>query len=254
MNAPAVPPQSVSSDSSAGLSEGARIINTFTSPSATFVDLKRKPSWFVPFVLISLFSYALVFAAVQKIGWEQINENQLRLNHKQMERIESMPPEQQASARSLGVTITKGISYAIPVFILVIFLIIAAVLMATFNFGLGAEVPFAQAFAIVMYAHLPGIVRAILAIVAIYAGAAPESFIMQNPVASNPGAFVDASQHIALYTFLSALDVITIWTLVLTGIGFACVSKVKRGTAIGVVLGWYALITLVQTAFAAATA
>lgn len=248
MSAPAVP------QPDAGLSEGARIVNTFTSPSKTFVDLKRKASWLVPFILLSLFSYALVFAAAQKIGWEQISENQMRMNHKRMEQLESAPPDQQAKARELGTTITKSISYAIPLFILVGSLIIAGVLMATFNFGLGAEIKFSQSMAVVMYAHLPGIIKAVLAVVSIYAGAAPESFIFQEPVASNPAALVDASQHIVLFTFLSSLDVFAIWILVLTGIGFACVSKVKRSTAIAVVAGWYVLWTLIQTALATLSA
>jgi len=250
-NAAASPGSAAAVTTSGGLSESARIINTFVDPPKTFTDLRRKASWWAPFVLVSLFSYLLVFAAAQKIGFEQISENQMRLNHKRMEQLESQPPAQQAQARAMGVTITKVISYAIPAFFLVFALIIAAVLMATFNFGLGAEVSFAQSLAIVMYAHLVGVVKAVLAIVSIYAGAAPESFIFQNPVASNPGALVDAAGHPALFTFLSSLDIFAIWTLVLTGIGFACVSKVKRPTAIGVVFVWYVLVTLVQTGIAA---
>jgi len=47
------------------------------------------------------------------------------------------------------------------------------------------------------------------------------------------------------------LDVVTIWSLVLTGIGFATISKVKRGTAIGVILGIYAVVVLVMVGFKA---
>jgi hypothetical protein len=35
------------------------------------------------------------------------------------------------------------------------------------------------------------------------------------------------------------IDIFVIWTLVLTAIGFTCVSKVKRGTALAIVFGWY---------------
>jgi hypothetical protein len=35
-----------------------------------------------------------------------------------------------------------------------------------------------------------------------------------------------------------------IWTIVLMGIGFACNSKVKRGTAIGIVAGIYLVYKL----------
>jgi hypothetical protein len=48
------------------------------------------------------------------------------------------------------------------------------------------------------------------------------------------------------------LDVVTIWTLVLTAIGITCISKVKRGTAFAVVFGWFAVVVLARVALAAA--
>ena len=43
-----------------------------------------------------------------------------------------------------------------------------------------------------------------------------------------------------------------IWTLVVTAIGFSTNMKVKRGTAFGVVFGWYVLFVLVSTGIGAA--
>jgi hypothetical protein len=43
-----------------------------------------------------------------------------------------------------------------------------------------------------------------------------------------------------------------IWTLVLTAIGFATVSKVKPGTAFAIVFGWWAVFTLAASAMSAA--
>jgi hypothetical protein len=50
----------------------------------------------------------------------------------------------------------------------------------------------------------------------------------------------------------SALDLITIWTIVLMGIGFACTSKVKRSTAIVIIAVWYLAFKLVGAGLAAA--
>jgi hypothetical protein len=237
-----------------GLSEGARLLNTFVDPAKTFTDIRRKASWFVPWLLIAIFSYALIGAAAQKIGFEQIAQNQMRMNPKQAERMDSASPEQRAQAQKFGVTITKFISYAAPFLFLVIAVIIAAVLMATMNFGLGAEIAFGQAMAVVIYAHLPGIIKSIVAVISIYAGASPESFIFQNPVASNLGALVDPAAHPALFALGASIDLFTIWTLILMGVGFSCISKVKRGAALGVVFGWWAVITLISVGFAAAFA
>jgi hypothetical protein len=41
-----------------------------------------------------------------------------------------------------------------------------------------------------------------------------------------------------------------IWTLVLTAIGFTCVSKVKAGTSYAIVFGWWAVFTLAGAALA----
>ena len=70
-------------------------------------------------------------------------------------------------------------------------------------------------------------------------------------MASNLGGLVDPSSHF-LYSVAVSLDVITIWTLVLTGIGFSCITKVKRGAALGVVFGWWALVVLAGAGIGAA--
>jgi hypothetical protein len=48
----------------------------------------------------------------------------------------------------------------------------------------------------------------------------------------------------------SSIDLITIWSIVLIGIGFASTSKVKRSTALMVVAGWYLLYKLVSSGLA----
>jgi hypothetical protein len=62
---------------------------------------------------------------------------------------------------------------------------------------------------------------------------------------------MDRAGNKFLYGMASSLDILVIWTIVLMGIGFACNSKVKRGTAIGIVAGWYLLWKLVTSALAA---
>jgi hypothetical protein len=89
-------------------------------------------------------------------------------------------------------------------------------------------------------------------VISLYVGASPESFMIDNPVASNLGALVDMTAQPALFRLLAAFDIFAIWILILEGIGFSCISKVKRSTALGVVFGWYALIVLLRVAWAAA--
>ena len=235
-----------------GLSQAARIVNTFVAPSQTFTDIKRSASWWAPFVLMAIVSYGFIAVVAQKVGWDQVTQNQIRMSPKAAERIEQLPPDQRERTMRMQTTVTKSISYGFPVLNLLVLTIMAAVLMATFNFGAGAEIPFKQALAVVVYANLAGIVKALLAMVSLLAGSDPEGFSFQNPVATNLGYFVDPTTSRGLYSLASSVDVITIWVLVLTGIGFSCVSKLKTATTLGVVFGWYLLITLISAGLAAA--
>ena len=226
------------------LTEGERLIDTFVAPSKTFTDIRRNARWFVPWLVMAIVSVAMVFTVDKKVGMQTAYENQLRLNPKQMDRIDQMPPDQKAGAMRLGATITKVVSYGWPVLNVIFAGIIAAVLMATFNFGFGAEVKFMQAIAVSMYAFLPGIIRALIAIVVVLFGNA-EGFMFQNPVASNLGGLVDPTSSRFLYSILVSLDIFTIWSLILTGIGYSCITRVKRNTCMAVVFGWWIVVTLV---------
>ncbi|HEV2469794.1 MAG TPA: YIP1 family protein [Candidatus Sulfotelmatobacter sp.] len=234
------------------LSQGARIIDTFIAPSKTFTDLRRSAAWWAPFLLMVLVSTAFVYIAGQKIGFRKIMENQMQAQPKQQERLEQLPPDQREARMEAGAKFTGVISYAFPVITLIIWLIIATVLFATFRFAAGSEVTFGVSLAIVIYAALPLMIKTLLAMLSVVAGMSPDSFSFQNPVATNPGYFLNPADNVFLYSLGTALDVFMIWTLVLTAIGFTCVSKVKRGTSFAVVFGWWAVFTLGSAALAGA--
>jgi Yip1 domain len=231
------------------LSQGERVVDTFIAPSKTFTDIRRSASWWVPWILLAIFSLAMVTVVDKKLGMDKVVENQMALSPKQAEKLDQLPPDQRASQMQTIVKFNRTIAYAYPVIAIIIVAIMAAVLMGTFNLGFGAHLTFNQCMAISMYASLPGIIKALIAILAISVGGG-ESFTFQNPVASNLGALVDPSSHF-LYSVATSLDVFTIWVIVLTGLGYACVTKLKRGTCMAVVFGWWAVVVLAGAGFAA---
>ena len=91
-----------------------------------------------------------------------------------------------------------------------------------------------------------------LAVIPIFAGAAPEAFNIGNPSPTNIGAFL-AKQDTpaALYALATGIDGLYIWCLVLTGIGLATVAGVKRSSGYIAVFGWWVLTLVVFTAIAA---
>jgi hypothetical protein len=238
-----VPPQDPQQP--APLSEGQRLVDVFIAPSKTFTDLRRSASWWAPFLITAIVSVCFVAVAGQKVGFRKIWENQLQTQPKQAERIESMPADQRESMVTKQVAFTKGFSYLFFLFILVWDALVAAVLFATLKFALSAEVKFKTLFALVMYSSLPTVLKSILAALSLLAGVSVDSFSFQNPLATNPGYFIDPASSPGLYRLLTSFDVFTIWMLVLGAIGITCISKVKSGTAFAVVFGWFAVLVAI---------
>jgi len=115
---------------------------------------------------------------------------------------------------------------------------------ATFKFGASAKISYSQSLAVVVYAGLPMMLRNLLATFSVLAGASADGFTLNNPIASNPGYFMNAADNPFLYFIASQLDVFLLWTLVLTAIGFATTGKVKMSTSFAIVIAWWVVITL----------
>ncbi len=233
------------------LSEGERLLDVFIAPSKTFTDLRRNASWWAPFLIGAVLSLVFVWTVQQKVGFHKVAENMLRESPKQADRIEKLPADQRDQAMARQVSATKGFSYGSPIMFLIWYAVVAGVLWATFKFAANASVPYKTAFAVVMYAGLPMVIHGLLSTLTLWAGVEPDSFTFSNPLASNPGHFMDPTASVPLYKLMTALDVFMIWTLVLTGIGFACVSKVKRSTSMAIVFGWYIFMTMLGVGAAA---
>ncbi len=249
MTAVPTPPiaQSPAPQSTPPLSEGARVINTFVAPSKTFTDLRRSAAWWAPFLLISVFSIAFMFTIGKQITFEQAARNAIAHST----RASQLAPEQQERQVQFSVKIFKGITYGMPLVILFFTLVSTVVLWVTFKVGFSAQTTFGQAYAIGMYAGLPGIIGAILGIISLFAGVNPEGFDSNNPVGTNLAYYLDPDTTGKFARAMaSSLDVLIIWTIVLIGIGYASTSKVKRSTAIIVVACWYLLWKLIGAGLA----
>jgi len=253
------PPLARSVDPSAqpaqpGLSEAARIINTFIAPRKTFEDLKRNPSWWVPWLLSAIFALAFSFVAVQKLDMSDLARKNIEQSKMAQRQMETLPPEQRERVIQRQATVLKAALFGLPVGGLLTGLIVGAVFMGVFNFGFAAEVPFGRSMAIVFYSFLPGIVSVVLTIITLLVSSDLSSFDLNNPVATNPAFFMDSQGNRFLYSFASRLDVISIWIASLLGLGFSTCSarKLSPGTAIATVFVVYGAYALVRAALAAA--
>jgi len=248
--APVLPSSPAPTPETVPLSEGARILDTFIAPSKTFTDLRRSASWWGPWILITISSIVFVFAMGRQVGFEQVSKNQLA-HSSRAEQFDKLPADQQAKQLQLSGKILSFFAYGSPVLILLYCLITALAMWLTFKLAMGAETSFSQAYAIVMYAWLPGVIGGILGTISLFAGVNPEGFDINNPVGTNLAYYLDPETTGKFVRGMaSSLDVLTIWTIILIGIGFASTSKVKRATAITVVAVWYLVYKVVTSALA----
>ena len=237
-----------------GLSQMQRLTNTFTAPSKVFEDIKRgHKSWWLPFIIYVILGFAFYGAVNTKVGMRQVSENQVKLSPKAEDQMAQLTPEQREQRMKMSTAITQGIFMATPVFLLVMGVVISAVLLGTINFGFGGRAKFGSIFAVWMYAMLPSCIKTLLGIVVLYAGTAPESFNIKNFAPTNLGAFMNPlDMNAGLYSLASSIDIITIWTLALVGIGTAMVAGVKRSSGYIASFGWWALIVVAGAGIAAA--
>jgi len=239
----------------AGLTQLQRVTNTFIAPSKTFQDIKRgNRSWWLPLILLALSSWLFFAVVSQKIGMQQVLDNQIRMNPKAQEQMAAATPEQRAKANKFWLEFTQGMFLAGPLVGLAGAAVISLGLLGTINFVFGGRAKYGQIFAVSYYAWLPSVVKVLLGIVVLYAGMAPESFNVKNFAPTNAAAlFMDpTSANKALYALASSLDIVTIWILVLMGMGIATVAGVKRSSGYIAVFGWWAIFVLIGVGWAAA--
>jgi hypothetical protein len=87
----------------------------------------------------------------------------------------------------------------------------------------------------------------------IFVGGTPETFNIKNFAPTNVAAFLPVMEtNKAVYSLASSLDIVTIWSLILMGMGIAIVAGVKRSSGYIAVFGWWAIIVLIGVGWAAA--
>lgn len=234
----------------APLTETQRVVDTFIAPSKTFIDLLRKATFWGPLIIMIIVGIGFSFAVQQKVGWERVFENNLRQTPARAEKLESAPNAEQVKA--ISAKVTAGFTYGYFLVVLLITLLVALLNWATVNFGFGGTSKYSQIYAVSMYAGLVLNIKFILAIIAVFAGLAPDSFLIQNPVGTNIGYYLSTDAPKWLNALCMHLDIFEIWSIVLTVIGVSIVAKVSRGKAAAVVIGWWVIFVLVTVGIAAA--
>ncbi len=238
------------------MGEFSRLTGVFFEPAKTFADIAERPRWFVPLLLIVLAVIAFNLTYGQRVGWDRFAQQQLENNPTMQRQMERATPEQREQSLRLQARIIYPLSYYVgPVFGMPLAFLFSALILWGMASGLmSAGVRYKQIFAIICYASLTTIVMKILAVVVVFLKS-PEDINFMNPLAFNPGAFMDMkTANKLLYTVGTGLDVFAIWALILEAIGLkqAAGKRLSSGGAAVAVFVPYFLILLFFGAIAAA--
>lgn len=238
-----------------GLTQMQRVTNIFSAPSKTFIDIRdHSRSWWMPLIIMAVVGYIFFAVIYTRIGMQQVVDNQNHLSPKAEERLAQATPEQRALSNKISMGITEGIFVAGPLVTLIMAAAGSLILWGTINFMFGGKAKYGSILAVWIYSWLPVIIKPILGCILIFTGIAPESFNIRNYAPTNLAALLmnPLESNVAVYSLVSSIDIITIWTLILAGIGAATVAGVKRSSGYIAVFGWWAILVLGGAGLAAA--
>jgi hypothetical protein len=225
-----------------------RMTGIIVSPTRTFAEIARRPTWVVPFLTLCVLSIVVSGLLAQKTDWRSFFERQMSKNS----RFDQMPQDQKDNILEKQVKYAPKFAFAFGVTFTPIFvLFITLVYWGAFNLFNGAALTFKQAFGMVSHAFVPLIISSLLATIILlikpHGDVDPEHFL-----ASNLGAFLPDDAPKWLVALGQSLELFWIWTLALVALGFSAASpkKIKPAGAFLTVYGLWAVWVLCKVAWA----
>jgi len=230
------------------ISPFGRVIGVFFSPSATFEDIVRKPSWLLPVLLTTILSIAVSISINQRMNWREFMSQQIEKSP----RAAQLSAEQKQQQIEGGAKFTPIVTYAIGVCGPILgTLIIGLIMWGAYSLLGGISTNFGTAFGITAHAFLTGIVSSPLLILTLYLkpfGTAD----LENPLATNFAALLSEDAAKWLVALCKSFDLFTFWTLMLLAIGFAAVNpkKLKGAKSFTIAFTLWAVFVAIRVGWA----
>lgn len=215
-----------------------RLIGVFFSPKATFEEIVRRPTWIIPVVLLTVLGIGTAFVMNQKVDWRDVASKRIE----ESPRAANMTAEQKEQQIAMSAKFSPPFAYAFGALWPILgVLIVAGVMLLAYNLIGGANAKFGVAMAIVSHAFVVTILSTLFFILILYLK--PRNMIdLENPVATNVGAFLPDSTSKALMSLGKSIDIFSIWMLLLIATGFAAVNPKKlKGKSLSIAIAVWAI-------------
>src|ERR1700676_1333794 len=163
-----------------------RMTGVIVSPTRTFAEIARRPTWVVPFITLCVLSIIVSGLLAQKTDWRSFFERQDSKNP----RFDQMPQGQKDAILENQVKYAPKFAFAFGIVFTALFaLFMTLVYWGAFNLFNGAALTFKQAFGIVSHAFVPLIISSLLAIIVLLVKP-PGDVDPEHFLDSNLGAFL----------------------------------------------------------------
>jgi hypothetical protein len=216
-----------------------RLLGVLFSPVKTFRSIAERPTWAVPLVVFVLAIALMTFCMFQKVDFAEAMRAQM-----------AAQGQEAPNADQMGGFMKGCAAVSAIVFPVILVLVLAGIYMV-FNL-FGGQLRYKTSLAVVAYAAMPAVVMALLSVPVILSK--PELDMQQlqsgRVLASNLSFLAPEGASPRLVALLGSLDFFSLWSLVLTIVGFHLAARVSKGTAAGVAIAVWLLITLFGVAMA----
>ncbi|MFC5459893.1 YIP1 family protein [Massilia niabensis] len=216
---------------------GASPASAFTTmlyePTATFQRLEAKPRGWFPTILLMVSTAALTLWYFSMVDFAWLLDQMLAI---------MKPEEREQAAKFMSRNMMQISSLVSSLLMLPLFFALLGVYLMIVSKALSHGISFGKGFALAAWSSVPAILLFPLgAMQILMASGGQLSFSELNPVSLNQLLFHYDMTH-PLSTLMDTLNLTTFWNIFLLVIGFQVWAKVKRSTAILVVLVPFALI------------
>ncbi len=221
---------------SSDISLTQKLILIFTNPTKVFENLVLKPDWIIPTLLIIVFSIGASFF-VYDIQLDDQRQKFLKNENIPEERkdliLEQLDEAQNSSTRMIRPIV------AIIIFTFVSIAAVAGVLLIAGNFVLGGKADYKSMLAIYAWGYLVAIPETLIKIPLMMA---KESVHVYTSLAL---LFDPSDAETVIFKLANAVDLFSIWRIVLWSIGFSIVYKLSGEKSYSVVISLYVIYVLI---------
>jgi hypothetical protein len=244
----------------ARLGPAGRFSGVLFSPTETFKDVNRKPTWIAPMIiaLVTAVLGTFAFNMIVKPDWDRLSREMIK--KRDIQTNTTTPPERVEQE----VAGTKVVGKFFPVIAAIVTPISYLVIAGVFALGLmlmQAQTTFKKILSVVTWTAAVTAVVGTVVMLGSLLVKDRESLDQINPMdpgnltATNVAAFLPSDTSPVVKAIAGSLDIFTIWFLILLTIGFAAIAGARKiGTKQtgALVFGLWICVVLIKAGWAAA--